>query len=164
MFTIAPEFRPTLRSYKDNRVIAHADVCVKTPDYSIFEYFEATKRGYAQACRFVRLIERGYSPDAARWLSRFAQADYYDFLTNFEVNMHDKLTDDVVDLIPEGFEVELPHLDNVSIHTKDCLYNDWLKYGDITLTAYSQGMMINVFELRHYCAVRAMTEDNVFAQ
>lgn len=133
---LTPTYRPEIRSYRDNRVIAYADIVVKTDDYKVLQTFPSDREGYRYACRFVRLIERGYSPDAASWMVYLDPSTYSSFKLSFVPSLHDKLTDEPCGCYPVDFA--------------PAVEADWLTESYMTEYGIEPGEEISLDDLYYY--------------
>lgn len=126
------EYRRTIYSMvlaPVGHLLSSAYVVVKSDDCSLYETFPADRAGYAQAERFIRLMERGYAPAAARFLNKFDYLTEMMFSAWFDKSLHDKLTDERVDItLPDG--VEMMFTDPLTPADEERLYKMWLNDGD----------------------------------
>lgn len=94
-------------------ISARVQVCLE--GYDAYSFKGWGRIAYDDATRFVRLLERGYSPERAHWLALQSMPSKAAFERIFEPSIHDKLTD------------ERPEIELVCEETdSDEITTDWL--------------------------------------
>lgn len=156
------QYQRELFSSRDGHKIGGTQVVVKSGDYAVLEYYTATKMGYQNACRFMRLLERGYSPCAARWISIMgANSKWVCWDKYVDLSAHDRLTDEIAPFVPEGFSMDYFSIDELAKVELDAVFQAWQDDGPRALFEYEDEFLVPYQELRDYVTGRAQGEDEL---
>lgn len=120
-------------------------------------YHRTASYMYNEACRFLRLIERGYSPDKALDLS--AYPDKYQWDYKMVASLHDKLSDEIPPFVPFGFSIVETHVEELATCEIEALVREWRLDGDEALFVASENYGVPFLELRAFVTGMAQHDD-----
>lgn len=132
--------RPSLYSAFDGRQLHEFDVIVSFEGYDVVSFgreksmHRTPKVLYSEACRFLRLIERGYSVGRALFLAKYPSKSNWNTL--MDKSAHDKLTDEVAPFVPEGFVVSLIEWNELAYSEQRWLESYFTAHGRASLHGY----------------------------
>lgn len=118
---------------------------------------------YENACRFLRLVERGYSPERAYEIGRAVGSSptLNTFERVFETCLHDKLVDEIPPFIPAGYMVKPTSIYEFAQCELDQVFKAWYRDGGEAVVIFCEEYDADYDEIMAYIRGRAQAEDEV---